>query len=505
MGTRLSINDSFALYSQTPTTPAYTVALFVIEASDRLSHAGLRVLVSSALPQIARFRSELVTKPMGIGQPVWAEITDYDPAPQIHTATVPAPGGRRELADLVAQLSTGVQNSRRPLWEAWTVNGLAFGRWAIAVKISPVLGHAGDALTSMRRCLTTAGSDSENSSPSETGPGPTPSTGELVIDWMAEIIEAQVKGVWLAAEAVTGALLALRSRLRDAVESPTDSSTVSSMRGPVPMTVFNAPLTERRSMGLASISLADLRTISGAFGGSTANVVLAACALSLRAWLQRYDVVPEDPLLVNVPLSRPSGDAAQDTSSLGNGQVRFPVQLDDPVQILSNLHTATERLNIAHRYRDEIRKPAFDLATAVSLFPHWLTRAGIQLYSGLGLSRQHASSCHATVSFACEKAGRMYCAGAEVIAMYATEPLLEGCGLNINATSHGEVMNLCVSACPDHVERVDEVASGIAEAIGVLLAAAEDSPRGEGRSVVTELTSHNPAMSRRVDTPAGFL
>lgn len=491
MSTRLSVDDALALNTQTPTTPAHTVALLIIEASDQLSHARLRELVSSALPQMARFRSELVSKPMRIGQPVWAEIADYDPTPQIHSATVPAPGGRRELAELVAELSAGMQTSQRSLWEAWTINGLASGRWALAVKMSPVLCDGGHALTSMWQRLMTAEPNGDNGSLMEKGPGPTPSTGELVSDWLAEVIEGQVTGVWMAAEAAAGNLLTMRRRLRDAVGPPVDSATVSSMRGTVPTTLFNAALTERRSIGLASIPLADVRTIKDAFGGSTANVVLAACTLSLRSWLQRYDVVPDNPLLVAVPLSRPSGDAARDARPLGIGHVRIPVQLDDPVQILTNLHTATERMNIAHRYRDERGVYPVDLTTVASLFPPWLARAGLHVYRGLGLSRRRASRCHATISFSSENLRRAYCLGAGVIAMYSAEPLAEGCGLNIGITTHGDVMDLCVSACPDNVPRVDDIASGVAEAVHVLLDAAEDSPRGEGRSVVTELTSHH--------------
>lgn len=487
--TRLSVNDAFALHTQTPTTPADTVALLVIEASDRLSHERLKKLVSSALPRMARFRSQLVSKPMGIGQPVWAEIADYDPTPQIDSATVPAPGGRRELADLVAELSAKRQTSPRPLWEAWTIDGLASGRWALAVKMSPVLADGGHGLTSMWRRLTTVEPNGDNRLPTEAGLGPTPSTGELLTDWLAEVIEGHVTGVWMAAGAVTSGLLAVRRRLRDVVDSQMDPETVSSMRDAVPDTVLNATLTKRRSMGLASIPLADVRAISDAFGGSTANVVFAACAMSLRTWLQRHEAVPDDPLLVTVPLSRPTGDAAEDAHPLGVGHVRLPVHLDDPVQVLTDLHTATERLNIAHCYRDESTDPPVDLATVALLFPPWLVRAGLQLLGGVGL-RGRSSSSQATVSFSSEDSGRAYCAGARVVAMYSAEPLAEGCGLNIGVTTHGEVMSVCVSACPDNVPRVEDIAGGVAEAMGVLLAAAEDSPRGEGRSVVTELTSH---------------
>jgi diacylglycerol O-acyltransferase len=167
--------------------------------------------------------------------------------------------------------------------------------------------------------------------------------------------------------------------------------------------VFNAPLTKRRSMAFASIPLADVKMVSDAFGGSTANVFLAVCTLSLPAWLQRYDVVPDEPLLMAVPLMRPAGDAAEDGSSLAIGQVRVPVQLNDPVQVLTNLHTATERLSIAHSYGDEMMDPAVGLATAVSLLPPSVAHAGMRVYTGLGwrdgarraataVSRLHQSS-----------------------------------------------------------------------------------------------------------------
>jgi diacylglycerol O-acyltransferase len=74
--------------------------------------------------------------------------------------------------------------------------------------------------------------------------------------------------------------------------------------------------------------------------------------------------------------------------------------------------------------------------------------------------------------------------------MYSVAPLVEGCVLNITLTSHGDVMDLSVCVCPDNVPAVNEIATGIAESVGILVAAAQKSPRGQGRSVVTEITSH---------------
>jgi diacylglycerol O-acyltransferase / wax synthase len=51
-------------------------------------------------------------------------------------------------------------------------------------------------------------------------------------------------------------------------------------------------------------------------------------------------------------------------------------------------------------------------------------------------------------------------------------------------------MHLSVCVCPDNVPGVDDIATGIVDALDTLVAAARKSPRGQGRSVVTEMTAH---------------
>ena len=74
--------------------------------------------------------------------------------------------------------------------------------------------------------------------------------------------------------------------------------------------------------------------------------------------------------------------------------------------------------------------------------------------------------------------------------MHTVTPLLEGCGLTITPTTHGEQMHVSVCVCPDNVPGVDDIATGIVDALETLVAAARKSPRGQGRSVVTEMTAH---------------
>jgi len=495
---RLSGIDALSLHTQSSETPAHTVTLAVIEASDQLSHQRLHQLVARSLPQLARFRSRLVTKPLGVGQPVWAEIDDYDPAPQIHCATVRAPGGRREFADLIADLSTGRQDCRTRLWEAWSINGLAGGRWALAVKMSPALndGAAGAASLWPRLVSTGPRADPGNSLPSEPSLGSAPSVGELVIDVVSEIVENQVTGVWLIAETVSGVLRAVRGRLLGTGGRAAMAAAASSMSGPVPYTVFNAPLTKRRAVAFASIRLADVKTVSNAFGGSITNVVLAACTLSLRAWLQRHDKVPDGPLLMRMPFELPATDPPRIGKAWTVGRLRIPVHLDDPVQVLANLHTATERLNAVRSCRNESAAATIDLDTIASLIPPTVAHVGMQLYTRSGLRHQLKPICHGSVSYIADEPVQAYCAGAKVVGMHTVTPLVEGSGLNIALTSRGDELDVSVCACPDNVPAVDDIATGIAHSVDILMAAAQESPRGQGRSVVTEMTSHPANRSR---------
>jgi WS/DGAT/MGAT family acyltransferase len=498
MVTRLSRTDALSLHAQSSKTPAHSLAVVVLDASDQLSHQRLHRLVATSLPRQARFRSRLVGKPLGLGQPVWAEIDGYDPSPQIHSATVSAPGGRREFADLVADLTSRTPQCPKRLWEAWSIDGLTDGRWALAVRMSAALndGAAGAASLWPRLLTARPHADPANNLAAEPSLGPTPSAGELVTDAVTEMVENHITGMWLMLETMTGVLQAASAWRGPARERVPVNPAGSSMSGPVPHTVFNAELTKRRAVAFASIPLADLKAVSTAFGGSITNVVIAACTLSLRAWLQRHAKVPDGPMLMRMPFELPAMSPPPIGTALTVGRLRIPVHLDDPVQVLANLHTATERLNGIRSRSHENNYPTMDPAMIASLFPPAVARLGMQIYTRSGLRRQLKPICHGSVSSTAVDPALAYCAGAKVVGVHTVVPPSEESGFNIALNSRGEELDVSVCACPDNVPAVDDIATGLAHSVDVLVAAAQESPRGQGRSVVTEMTSHPANRSR---------
>jgi diacylglycerol O-acyltransferase / wax synthase len=466
------------------TTDAPTVSFVVIEPTERISHERLQELVASSLPQLTQFRSRLVDRPLGVGPPFWAEIDRYDPSSQIHRATVRTPGGHRELAALIVDLSAKPIHRREMLWEAWSIDGLSGGRWALVVRLSPVLSERGVGAADIWSRLLHSDPQHGRSDDQPKQPGPArPEVGELAAEVITEILEFQFKSLFLVAETVAGLLRSAWGQLSGIYVGGEDDSAPaaeSSVRRPLPPNAFTAPLTERRAVAFASVWHADLETVSTAFGGDVTNVLLAACTLSLRAWLVRHGTVPDDPLVMWMPLTQ-SGEV---------GQIRVPVQLDDPVEVLTNLHTATERMSTAQSHDDEKDYLAVDVRAIASLIPSTVMDAGRRIFASLDVRRRLTPISHGSVYSVPAQPLPTYCAGAEVVGMHTVTPLVEGCGLTITPTNHGEEMHLSVCVCPDNVPAVEEIAAGIVDALGTLVAAARQSPRGQGRSVVTEMTAH---------------
>jgi len=69
-----------------------------------------------------------------------------------------------------------------------------------------------------------------------------------------------------------------------------------------------------------------------------------------------------------------------------------------------------------------------------------------------------------------------------VLGMHAMAPLFEGSNLNITAVSYGDTLAVGIVACPDNVDDVASIASGIEDVLGELKIAA-DQKTGQSASL----------------------
>ena len=70
---------------------------------------------------------------------MWTVNDDIDLDYHLRRARVPAPGGRRELDQLIGEIASTPLDRSRPLWEMYIAEGLADNRIAIIHKVHHVL------------------------------------------------------------------------------------------------------------------------------------------------------------------------------------------------------------------------------------------------------------------------------------------------------------------------------------------------------------------------------
>ena len=95
----------------------------------------IEALVASKLDQIPRYRQRVRSVPFGLGRPIWVDDPHFDLGYHIRHTALPAPGDDEGFCRLMGRLMSVPLDRERPLWEAWLVEGLEGGRWALVFKV----------------------------------------------------------------------------------------------------------------------------------------------------------------------------------------------------------------------------------------------------------------------------------------------------------------------------------------------------------------------------------
>jgi len=135
---RLTGLDGVTLHGETSVMPTHVLAVLFCAPATRgesTARAVLRLLAERTAATRG-FRQRLLTKPFGLGQPLWVEDPAFNVHDHLHHVRLPKPGTLRELAALVEQLHAQPLDRARPLWDAWVVQGLTDGRLVVVMKFA---------------------------------------------------------------------------------------------------------------------------------------------------------------------------------------------------------------------------------------------------------------------------------------------------------------------------------------------------------------------------------
>ncbi len=76
----------------------------------------------------------MVTLPL-LNDAIWIDDDRFDLGYHVRHASLPRPGGERQLQRRCAEILERALDRRRPLWELWIIEGLEAGRFAMVAKV----------------------------------------------------------------------------------------------------------------------------------------------------------------------------------------------------------------------------------------------------------------------------------------------------------------------------------------------------------------------------------
>ena len=338
---RLNGMDAMLLYSETPNLHTHTLKVAIIHAADYRDKRGgeftfdvFRRTVARRLHLLDPLRYRLIDIPWKLHHPMWLEDCPVDLDYHLRRVQVPAPGGRRELDEVIGRIASTPLDRSRPLWEFHFAEGMADDRFAIIGKVHHTLADGVASANLLARLMDLSGAPADESDEYLVCEDPT--TSELLVEAGRDHVAHLAALPRLARDAARGF-----SRLRRHTKGRSDHPDLAKLFK-TPPTFLNHVISPVRTFATASVSLAEVKETSKALGVTFNDIVLATAAGGLRELLLRYDGRADRPLMASVPVSTNLSPDRVTGNEIGGLSVSLPIHIDDPLERvrLTSLSTA---------------------------------------------------------------------------------------------------------------------------------------------------------------------
>ena len=170
---RLSGMDSAFLYLETPRAHMHVALVGILDASERGSAATVEAIhahIAERALHIPEFRRKLLPVPFELDHPRWIDDPDFEVIEHVRRASVKAPGGLAELAEVSARIASTPLCRERPLWEIWIIDGLEDERVAVLIKLHHANVDGASALKLLGRLFDGTPEGSEIGAPTPLAP-----------------------------------------------------------------------------------------------------------------------------------------------------------------------------------------------------------------------------------------------------------------------------------------------------------------------------------------------
>lgn len=331
---RLNTLDAGFYFVEHQNVPMHIGSLAVFEGPAP-AFADLLALYAAKLPNVRRYRQVVRTLPLQVIRPFWSDDTDFDLSYHVRHAGVPPPGGPEQLRDMSARIFAQRLDRARPLWEAWFLEGIEGGRWAILSKVHHCMvdGIGGSDLMA---ALFELEPGKAPPVPEPWDPQPGPSAAEVIAGGALDAL------TWPVHQ-----LADMPGFLRRRLPGPADllrfgrGLTGSARRLAVPSaSSLNGSISPHRRWRWTTASVTEVKQIRRALDVTVNDIVLAAITSGFRDLLEARGEL-EDGLVVRslVPVSLRGENEHQPVSNKVSAiLVNLPVGEPGPVERLELLH-----------------------------------------------------------------------------------------------------------------------------------------------------------------------
>ncbi len=320
----MSAIDSSFLHVENDVTPMHIGGVSLFEGPPP-PFEDLKAMVAGKLDLVPRYRQKVRFMPLGTGTPAWVDDPHFSLDYHVRHTAIPRPGSEEQLRKMAARIFSQHLDRNKPLWELWSVEGLADGRWALLSKVHHCMVD-GVAATDLMSVMF---SDTEERRPRrEFSPPPEPSGVELLARTIAH--KASPSGQLQSLRSAVGAP---RETLRTFTEATRAAVAASSRMRIVAPNSLTGPIGPHRRWAWADVRLTDVKTVRAALGGTVNDVVLTIITAGFRDLLDSRGEppAPDDVVRTMVPVSvRRRGERGVYNNRVSAVFAGLPVGLDDP-------------------------------------------------------------------------------------------------------------------------------------------------------------------------------
>ena len=457
---RLSGLDAGMLYSESSAVPLNMCAVVELDTSsmaDGYSFDHFRGEIEKRIPALPEFRCKLSDNDFNLDHPVWVEDEDFDLSRHLNRIALPAPGGRKELAEVCGHIASVPVERSKPLWEMWVIEGVGGaaadddGEVSLMIKVHHAAADGVSAASLLSKLC-----DVE---PDAAPPDPVDGPGQ-VAPWAiaADGLWRFVTLPWQLTRAVPLAASMLTKTVGRVV-----GGNAMAVPFAAPTTRFNGTLTSERTIATVQLDLDDVKRAKDQCGVKVNDVVMTLCAGALRSYLTEHAELPDKPLIAMVPSSVQGMTDRPGRNQLSGMFCNLQTHIDDPVRRLhaiaaSNVHAKEHSASLGPTL-------LLDLAQSISRGAFG-AMIGLLSRSRLGNTAIH----NVIISNVPGPPTTLYSGGAEVKGLYPLGPIFPGSGLNITVVSVADKLNVGIISCPQLADDLWDLADRFKTELSELLA-----------------------------------